>query len=50
MKNVYDQIFDLKQYGNFSIFESFNLPIGLRGYYVERLIKKLENERKNLEK
>ena len=50
MKNVYDQMFDLKIYGNFSLIESFNLPIGLRNYYTEKLIKKLEDEKKEMDK
>jgi hypothetical protein len=42
-------MFDLKVYGNFSLLESFNLPIGLRSYFVQRLEEKMERERKDLE-
>jgi len=50
MKNVFDLLFDLKYYGGFSIFESFNLPVGLRKYYSERLEEKLEQEKEAMEK
>jgi hypothetical protein len=43
-------LFDLKYYGGFSLYESFNLPIGLRNYYTERLAKKIEEEAKAMEK
>lgn len=50
MKSVFDQLFDLKYYGGFSIFESFNLPVGLRNYYIERLSDKLRQEAEEIEK
>jgi len=49
MKSVYDQLFDLKYYGGFSIFESCNLPCGLRNYYSEKLRQRLEDEAREIE-
>ena len=37
-------------YGGFSIYESFNLPIGLRKYYVQRLSDKLQKEAEEMKK
>jgi len=43
-------MFELKCYGGFSLFESFNLPIGLRNYYYKKLLEKLEKEKESYEK
>jgi len=43
-------MFDLKLYGNFSIYETFNFPIGLRKYYTQRLAEKLEKEAEEMKK
>ena len=50
LKSVFDQIFDLKIYGGFSIYETFNLPIGLRNYYTKRLSEKLQKDAENIKK
>ncbi len=46
MEDVYEQFFFLKHEGGWSFTEAYNLPIGLRVWFVERLIKhmKLQNE------
>ena len=46
MQSVYDQFFYLKYYGGWSFFEAYNLPIGLRQWFLNRLVehKKEENE------
>ena len=44
IQNVYEQFFFLKQYGNWSFIEAYNLPIGLRNWFVERLIQHKEEE------
>ena len=49
-RGVIDSLFDLKMYGGFSIYESYNLPVGLRRYYIEKLVKKLEQEKEAMEK
>jgi hypothetical protein len=47
METVYEQIFQLKYYGGFSLFESYNLPIQLRQWFSEKLKQQLEKEAKN---
>jgi hypothetical protein len=44
MENIYEQFFFLKYYGGWSFIEAYNLPIGLRSWFVDRLKKQLESE------
>ena len=44
MQSVYEEIFVLKYYGNWSFIESYNLPIGLRNWFVKRLVKQKQEE------
>ena len=46
-RNVYEQFFLLKYHGGWSFIESYNLPIKLREWFLQRLLKqkKEENER-----
>jgi len=41
---VYEQFFFLKYSGGWSFSESYNLPVGLRTWFVERLIQQIETE------
>jgi len=50
MENVYEQFFFLKYSGGWSFSEAYNLPLGLRKWFVERLVKQLETEREAIEK
>ena len=50
MQNVYEQFFFLKYNGGWSFSEAYNLPIGLRTWFVERLIKQLNDEKEAIEK
>ena len=45
MENVYEQFFFLKYSGGWSFSEAYNLPIGLRKWFVQRLVKQLELEK-----
>ncbi len=45
VENVYEQFFFLKYSGGWSFSEAYNLPIGLRTWFVERLIKQLKAEK-----
>jgi hypothetical protein len=45
MESVYEQFFFLKHFGSWSFTEAYNLPIGLRKWFVERLADHLEAER-----
>ena len=45
MENVYEQFFFLKHFGGWSFTEAYNLPIGLRDWFVNRLMDHLKSER-----
>ena len=47
---VYEEFFILKHHGGWSFIEMYNLPIGLRKWWLERLAKQFEEERKQIEK
>ena len=44
IKDIYEVIFLLKYYGGWSFTEVYNLPIGLRKWFFERLVKEKEKE------
>ena len=44
-ENVYEAFFFLKYAGGWSFSEAYNLPVGLRMWFVERLLRQLESER-----
>jgi len=46
MESVYDQMFNMKYYGRWSLIELYNLPVGLRNWFAEKLIKRIEDENK----
>lgn len=50
IENVYEQFFLLKHHGGWSLFELYNLPIGLRKWFLERMIKEFEKEQEEVEK
>ena len=49
MENVYEQFFFLKYSGGWSFSEAYNLPVGLRNWFTQRLISQLEMEKKAIE-
>ena len=50
MENVYEQFFFLKYSGGWSFTEAYNLPVGLRKWFVQRLVKQLEAEKEAIDK
>lgn len=48
MESVYEQMFLLKYHSGFSIFETYNFPVGLRDWFSEQLKKQLEREEEAL--
>jgi len=50
MEAVYEQFFLLKHFGGWSFIEAYNLPVGLREWFVERLRKQYEEEAKEAQK
>jgi hypothetical protein len=49
-QQIYEQFFILKYHGGWSLIESYNLPVGLRNWFTERLIKQLQDEAEAIEK
>jgi len=49
MENIYEQFFFLKYSGGWSFSEAYNLPVGLRNWFVKRLVKQLEDEKEAIE-
>jgi hypothetical protein len=45
MESVYEQFFFLKYAGGWSFSEAYNLPVGLRLWFIKRLLRQLEDER-----
>jgi len=50
MENVYEQFFFLKYSGGWSLSEAYNLPVGLRLWFVKRLMKQLKDEKEAIER
>jgi hypothetical protein len=46
VESVYEELFLLKHYGGWSFFESYNLPIKLRRWFLKRLQKEIEETAK----
>ena len=49
-QDVYEQIFSLKYHGGWSVMEVYNLPVQLRGWFVQRLVKQLKDESDQINK
>jgi hypothetical protein len=47
---MYETFFIMKYHGGWSFIEAYNLPIGLRTWYVKRLAKQKEQEAEEIEK
>ena len=50
MANVYEQFFGLMYYGKWDFQQAYSLPVGLRNWFMERLIKEKEKEKEIAEK
>jgi hypothetical protein len=46
---VYEEFFALKHHGGWSLTEAYNLPIQLRRWFVKRLVKEFEDQKKAIE-
>jgi hypothetical protein len=49
MEAIYEQFFFLKYAGGWSFSEAYNLPVGLRKWFVERLARQLQDEKEAIE-
>ena len=50
MENIYEQFFFLKYSGGWSFSEAYNLPVGLRKWFVDMLLKQLQDESDAIQK
>ena len=50
MEVVFEQFFQLKQFGGWSFIEAYNLPVGLRMWWLQRLKKHFDDEKAEYEK
>lgn len=50
IESVYEEIFNLKHHGGWSFIEVYNLPIQIRRWFLQRLIKQFEDEKTEMEK
>jgi len=50
MESVYEELFAMKYYGGWSLFESYNLPITIRQWFAKRLAKQIEQENEQIKK
>ena len=44
MKDVYEQFFYMKYYSNWTLTEMYNLPVGLRRWYFDKLLEQKQKE------
>ena len=47
---VYEQFFLLKYHGGWSLMEAYNLPVGLRQWFLKRLEKQFKDEAQQMKK
>lgn len=47
---IYEQFFLLKHHGGWSFMEAYNLPVGLRLWFLKRLQKQFKDEKKEIDK
>ena len=50
MEKVYEQFFSLKYYGGWSFIEAYNLPVGLRTWFLQKLKEQKEKEAEAMNK
>jgi len=48
-EGIYEEFFLLKHHGGWSFIEMYNLPVGLRRWWIRRLTKQFEEEKKQIE-
>tara|TARA_R110001583_G_scaffold41108_7_gene130893 strand:+ start:17940 stop:18173 length:234 start_codon:yes stop_codon:yes gene_type:complete len=47
---MYEQFFFLKYHGGWSFTEAYNLPVQLRNWFLERLVKQMKSEQESVER
>jgi len=49
MENVYNQFFFLMYHGGWSLIEAYNLPVGLRSWFIQKIRDQYEFEKDSVE-
>lgn len=49
MEIIYEHFFLLKYHGSWSFIEAYNLPVGLRNWFIKRLVQQFEKEKQDYE-
>jgi len=49
-ESIYESFFYLKYYGGWSMFECYNLPVGLRKWFLDKLIDQMKREADEIKK
>ena len=49
-EKVYETFFLLKYHGGWSFTEAYNLPVVIRTWFLNRLVKQFEDEKQQMEK
>ena len=49
MENVYEQFFTLKYHGGWSFIEAYNLPVGLRLWFLYKLKDQFKREQEAID-
>lgn len=50
IQNVYEELFLMKYHGGWSFLEAYNLPIIIRRWFLQRLIKQKQQEKEEMDK
>jgi len=50
IQSVYEEFFNLKYHGGWGFMEAYNLPIKIRRWFLDRLVKQFADEREASEK
>ena len=50
IESIYEQFFLLKFHGGWSFIEAYNLPVGLRNWFLKRLQKQFDDEAQQMKK
>jgi|TARA_R110000824_G_scaffold112798_6_gene262179 hypothetical protein len=50
IKNVYEEFFLMKYHGGWSFLEAYNLPVTIRRWFLDRMVKQFESEKEQVEK
>ena len=49
MEHVYDQFFFMMYHGGVSLIEAYNLPVGLRAWFIRKIKRQFELEKDSVE-